>query len=127
MAVLNDSILDTTKKLLGLEPDYTAFDPDIITHINSVFFSLRQLGIGPDSAFMILDKDSKWSEFQGEHDINAVKSYMALRVRLLFDPPTTSFALEAMNKQVEEFEWRLHVHMEGVRHPWTDPETLTTT
>lgn len=125
MAETNDSILDTTKKLLGLDPDYTAFDLDIITHINSIFFTLNQLGVGPEKTFMILDKASKWEEFTGVEDIQAVKSYMALKVRLLFDPPATSFAIDAMKKAAEEFEWRLNIHMEGVRHPWVDPNTLT--
>lgn len=110
-----DSILETTKKLLGLPAEYTEFDADIIAHINSVFFTLQQLGIGPGGGFFILDSSSKWDEFIGAESINAVKSYMYLKVRLLFDPPTTSFAIAAMEKQASEFEWRLNVHMEGRR------------
>jgi hypothetical protein len=124
---VNDSILDNTKKMIGFEADDTGFDLDIITHINSVFFDLTQLGVGPDEGFSIVDNTAKWTEYFGENKIDAVKSYMYLRVRLLFDPPSTSFAIDAMNKQVEKFEWRLHVHMEGVRHPWVDPESLITT
>lgn len=117
MAELNDSILDTTKKILGLESDYEAFDLDIILHINSVFFELQQLGVGPEKGFVINDKTSKWDEFIGKESINAVKSLMALKVKLLFDPPATSFHLKAIEDQVTKLEWRLNVHMEGVRNP----------
>ena len=119
----SDSILDTTKKLLGFESDYTAFDLDIITHINTVFFTLTQLGVGPSQGFFITDKESTWEEFTGLDNLNAVKSYMGLRVRLLFDPPTSSFAMESFKKQAEELEWRLHVFMEEVNNEW--PTTLT--
>jgi hypothetical protein len=104
-----DSILDTTKKLLGFESDYTAFDLDIITHINAVFFTLSQLGVGPSTGFLITDKETNWADFIGEDNINAVKSYMFMRVRLMFDPPTTSFHLESLKKMAEEIEWRLLV------------------
>ena len=113
-----DSILDTTKKLLGFESDYTAFDLDIITHINTVFFTLQQLGVGPSQGFSILDRESAWEEFTGLDSINAVKSYMFMRVRLMFDPPSSSFHLESLNKQAQEMEWRLHVHMEEVNNTW---------
>ncbi|QGZ17209.1 hypothetical protein SEA_GIANTSBANE_5 [Arthrobacter phage Giantsbane] len=125
--MVNDSILDSTKKLLGFESDYTAFDLDIILHINTVFFTLTQLGIGPETGFSIEDKEAKWADFIGAENLQAVKSYMGLRVRLLFDPPSSSFALESFNKQAEQLEWRLHVHMEGVRYPLVTltEETLT--
>lgn len=113
-----DSILDTTKKLLGFESDYTAFDLDIITHINSVFFTLQQLGVGPAQGFMITDREAVWDEYVGLDDINSVKSYMFMRVRLMFDPPTTSFHLESLNKQAQEMEWRLNVKMEEVNQTW---------
>lgn len=126
MAEVKDSILDTTKKILGLESDYTAFDLDIITHINSVFFEFQQLGIGPEKGFYIDDKTKTWDEFIQSEDINAVKSLMALKVRLLFDPPATSFHLKAIEEMITKFEWRLNVHMEGVRHPSkTTPPTPT--
>lgn len=123
MAETADSILDTTKKLLGLESDYTAFDLDIITHINSVFFTLQQLGVGPATGFSILDNTAKWTDFIGTENINSVRSYMALRVRLLFDPPSSSFALESFKQQAEEMGWRLNVQMEGVRNPLIPIET----
>lgn len=112
-----DSILDSTKKILGLDPEYTAFDLDVIMHINSAFFELNQLGVGPERGFSIADSESKWQEFIGEESIEAVKTLVALKVRLLFDPPATSFHLKAVEDQIAKFEWRLNVHMEGVRHP----------
>jgi hypothetical protein len=130
MAEVDDSILDTTKKILGIAPEYTAFDLDIITHINSIFFVLTQLGIGPPAGFMITDNTAKWSDFIGEDAIIAVKSYMGLRVRLIFDPPATGPATDAMNKQAEMLEWRLTTFMEGVRYTeWqlTHPTSSSTT
>jgi len=115
MAELNDSILDSTKKALGLDTEYDAFDPEIIMHINSTFFTLQQLGVGPTNGFMIVDNTALWSEFMGVEMIHAVKSFVALKVRLIFDPPATSFVLDAMNKTAEEYAWRLNAHMEGVR------------
>lgn len=116
MAELNDSILDVTKKILGLPPEQTAFDLEIITHINSMFTVLEQLGIGKTGGFFITDNTALWSEFIEGEAINAVKSYMGLRVRLLFDPPATGPAIDAMTKQAEMLEWRLHTLMEGVRY-----------
>lgn len=114
---MTQSILDSTKKVLGLPADYTPFDVDIVMHINSVFFTLHQLGVGPDEGFTIEDSNAVWEDFMLGERVQAVKSYMYLRVRLLFDPPSTSFAIESLKRQAEEFEWRLNVHMEGVRYP----------
>lgn len=123
MAEVDDSILNTTKKILGIAPEFTAFDLDIITHINSVFFVLNQLGVGPSEGFMISDSTSKWSEFIGADAIVAVKSYMGLRVRLIFDPPATGPATDAMTKQSDQLEYRLHMYMEGVRYQaWLDAQ-----
>lgn len=105
-----DSVLDSTKKTLGLDSAYDAFDMDIILHINSVFTTLHQLGVGPSEGFMITDKTDLWSSYSENSSVlNMVKSYMYVRVRLLFDPPTTSFSLESFNKQAQEYEWRLNV------------------
>lgn len=102
------SILNTTKKALGLAEDYDYFDSTIIMHINSVFSTLHQLGVGPKNGFMIEDDVPIWGQFIGLSPfINSVKSLMYVRVRLLFDPPATSFAIEALEKQALEFEWRL--------------------
>lgn len=117
MAELNDSILDVTKKILGLPAEQTAFDLEIITHINTVFAVLNDLGVGRDGGFFITDNTALWSEFiEGDGAINMVKSYMGLRVRLLFDPPATGPATDAMTKQAEQLEWRLNNYMEGVRY-----------
>lgn len=121
---VQDSILDTTKKMLGFDWDYTAFDLDIITHINSVFFTLQQLGVGPSTGFFIEDNTKTWAEFAAEEHISAVKSYMYLKVRIIFDPPANSFTQDAMNKQATEYEWRLNAHMEGVR--WRESQIPTT-
>jgi hypothetical protein len=115
------SILDETKKLLGLDASYTAFDTDVIMHINTVFSTLTQLGIGPDTGYMITDNTATWDAFIGTTDptLNAVKSYLFMKVKMMFDPPQTSFVIEAYNKNIQELEWRLNVKREGVS--WTDP------
>ncbi len=109
------SILDTTKRLCGIEPDDTDYDPEITVHINSIFFVLQQLGVGPEEGFFILDKEAKWSEFIGMEQIAAVISYMGLRVKMLFDPPPTGPATEAMERQAGQLEWRLNIQAEGVK------------
>lgn len=107
---MTQSILTSTKKVLGIDESYDVFDTDITMHINSVFSTLQQLGVGPSSGFSIEDETATWEDFIGTSTvINNVKSYMCLRVRLLFDPPATSFALDAITSQVKEFEWRLNV------------------
>lgn len=110
MPAVDNSILDTTKKILGLDADYDAFDLDIITHINSTFAQLAQLGVGPDEGFEIEDSGKLWSEFIDDNKLlNFVKTYMYLKVRMFFDPPTTSFNLTAKQEQIKELEWRLNV------------------
>lgn len=110
---MEDSILTSTKKKLGLTEEYDAFDEDIITYINSTFAILSQLGIGPVGGYMIEDETEQWPDFLGPNmNMNLVRSYVALKVRMLFDPPTTSFLIEALNKQISEFEYRLSVFRE---------------
>lgn len=105
-----DSILTSVKKILGITEDYEQFDLDIIIHINTVFMILHQLGVGPDEPFSITDKESKWSDFIGEAtNIEAVKTYMFMKVKILFDPPQSSAVAEASNNIVSELEWRLNV------------------
>lgn len=117
---MTDSILDNVKKLLGIDPSYTAFDADVILHTNTVFNILNGLGIGPAAGFMITDNTTTWDAFVGtDLNLNAIKTYIFLRVKMLFDPPATSFVIESMNKQIEELEWRLSVKREG--ESWTDP------
>lgn len=122
---MEDSILINIKKILGIDSTYDAFDLDIITHINTVFSDLQQLGVGPDNGFMIEDDTATWTEYFADNDVNwnAVKTYVYLRVRLLFDPPSTSYHITAIEKQIEKLEWRLNVRREG--ELWVDPNTLT--
>lgn len=106
-----DSILTSIKKLLGIDAEYTQFDQDIITHINSVFLTLHQLGVGPADGFRIDDAYATWDEYISDNDIllGAVKSYMYLKVRMLFDPHLTSSVTDLMKEQAREFEWRMNV------------------
>ena len=110
-----DSILNSIKKLLGITEEYKQFDPDLIIHINSVFLTLKQLGVGPKNAFAITGEYETWDQFLPEDNPNfeAVKSYMHIKVKLLFDPPTISAVMEAMNKMAKEYEWRLNVEAES--------------
>lgn len=110
----SESILTSIKKLLGLSADYTAFDQDITIHINTAFMLLSQLGVGPKEGFRITDNSKTWADFLKEDDmtLEGVKTYIYLKVRLVFDPPTSSFVLEAFNKQIEELEFRLNVQSE---------------
>jgi hypothetical protein len=119
---METSILTGTKKILGLAEDYTAFDHDVITHINTAFSTLTQLGVGPEAGFMIEDETAVWTDFIADNDLqyNSVKTYVYLRVRMLFDPPSTSFVITALNEQIKELEWRLNVHREETG--WTDPD-----
>ena len=111
---MNDSILTSIKKLLGITEEYEHFDQDIIIHINSVFMILNQLGVGPTNGFSITDKTAVWSDFISEEaNLESVKSYIYLKVRLLFDPPTTSAVMESMNRMISELEFRLNVSVES--------------
>lgn len=106
---MNDSILTSIKKLLGIDESYTHFDSDIIMHINSVFMILNQLGVGPPGGFSISDKFTTWEDYlPGETNLHSVKSYVYLKVKLLFDPPSSSAAAEATNRLISEFEWRIN-------------------
>lgn len=114
---MDDSILNSVKKILGIAPDYDAFDTDVIVHINSVFSTLNQLGLGPDEGFMIEDDSAVWEDFLlGDLRLNTVKTYTYLRVRVLFDPPTTGFTLTALQEQIKELEWRLNIFREERDH-----------
>ena len=118
---MEDSILKNVKKNLGIEADDTSFDEDILTHINSVFATLNQLGLGPADGFEVTGEDELWSTYlAGNLNRASVRTYMYLKVRIFFDPPTTSFHLEALNRQATELEWRLNVEREETE--WTDPD-----
>lgn len=109
-----ESILQSIKKLLGMTEDYTAFDADIIIHINSVFMILNQLGIGPANGFSISDENTVWSDYLPEDNKNfeAVKTYIYLKTKIVFDPPMSSAVMEAMRQMISELEWRLNVEAE---------------
>ena len=111
MALADQSILDSVKKVIGMDPSYTAFDIDIIMHINTQFSKLYNLGVGPkNAAFEIEDNTAKWADFlQGKTNINMVKTYVCMGVRLIFDPPPTSFGIEAVKTEIQEMGWRLNV------------------
>lgn len=103
-----DSILTSIKKLLGITEECTDFDADIIMHINTVLATLNQLNVGANDGFAISDKSSKWADFMGDDKrLNLVKSYVHMKVRLLFDPPLSSSVMDAINNTVKELEWRI--------------------
>ena len=100
--------------MLGIQEEEVGFDQDVITHINTAFLILNQLGVGPEKAFRINDERDTWSDFIGDSDdLESVKTLIYLRVRLLFDPPTNSFTIDAMERSIKELEWRLNA-FEGV-------------
>lgn len=111
---MDESILNSVKKAIGVSEEYDAFDTILIMHINSVFMILNQLGIGPSEGFSIMDDATMWSDYISEDDtrFEAVKSYMSLKVRLLFDPPLSSTVMECMKQSASEMEWRLNVQAE---------------
>jgi hypothetical protein len=118
---MEQSILISTKKILGIADNYTVFDLDIITHINSAFSTLTQLGVGPAEGFMIQGVDEEWTDFVADDlQYNSVKSYVFLKTRQLFDPPQTSYLISAVERQIQELEWRLNVHREETG--WVDPD-----
>ena len=109
-----ESILTSIKKLLGITEEYTHFDSDIIMHINSVFMILNQLGVGPEKCFRITGSFEIWDDFiLDEIDLESVKSYIYLKVKLLFDPPLSSSVSDSMNRMINEFEWRMNVAAES--------------
>lgn len=109
-----DSILTSIKKLLGITENYEQFDNDIIMHINSVLAILSQLGVGPSDGFFITDKSAIWDDFIDENvKLNDVKSYTFLKVKMMFDPPSSSAIIDSYNRMISEFEWRCNVEAES--------------
>jgi len=103
-----ESILTSVKKMLGIVEEYEHFDADLIMHINSVLAILEQLGVGPSEGFSISSKAETWDDYlQDAKKLELVKSYIYAKVRLIFDPPTSSAVTEALNKMISEFEWRI--------------------
>lgn len=107
MAKQNESILDSIKKQLGIVPDYTVFDDQILLYINTAFSTLHQLGVGPEEGFEIVGKETTWEKIVTAPRLNMIQTYVGMKVKLMFDPPTSSFALDAINKQITEYEWRI--------------------
>lgn len=106
---MDGSILTDIKKLLGISEQYENFDQDIILHINSVFMILNQLGVGPKKPYSIEDENDSWSDFISDYaELPAIKSYIYMKVRLMFDPPTVGSHVEAMKELIKEFECRLN-------------------
>lgn len=102
-----ESILTSIKKLLGIQAEYTAFDQDLIIHINTAFAVLNQLNIGPPHGFVIEDNSATWDEYITACNLTMVRSYIYMKVRLMFDPPTSSVLVDSMNSMISELEWRL--------------------
>lgn len=117
MAENTDSILNTTKKLLGLGADYTPFDQDIVVHINTVFSILNQMGIGPEDGYAINGVNETWDNYLSYSDnkklLYSIKSYMYAKVRMLFDPPTSGSLMEALKNTISELEYRLYTKEGG--------------
>jgi hypothetical protein len=107
-----ESILNTIKQMLGVSTDDTVFDVDIITHINSVFMTLQQLGVGTETVFSIQNKDTTWADFLADPEMySAVKTYIYFKVKLMFDPPSSSYHMASFERQISELEWRLTVQV----------------
>lgn len=112
---MNDSILNDIKKLLGIMESYEHFDVDIIIHINTAFSTLTQLGVGPSDGFSITNKTETWADFIGDDYLKfqSVKTYIYLKVKMIFDPPSNSSATEAIKSTISELEWRLNINAES--------------
>ena len=110
---MENSILTSTKKILGIPDEYRAFDQDVLTHINTALGVLNQLGVGPGESFFVEDENAVWTDFMvaGSYQ-NMVRTYVWLKVRMLFDPPATSFLQQNMTEQIREIEWRLQAREE---------------
>jgi hypothetical protein len=121
---MEPSILNSVKKIVGVSADDTSFDQDIITFINSAFSVLHQLGVGPLNGYFIEDAEDEWEDFIDPDDPNAslVRTYVCMRARMGFDPPTTSYLIGALNEQIREFESRISTNREDTE--WVDPNPV---
>jgi len=107
---VRSSILGSTKVMLGIVPEYTAFDDQIIMLINTQFLTLFQLGVGPEDGYEIEGYDETWKDYLNDNKLlNLVITFVHLNVRLMFDPPTNSFAVDAIKKQIDEYTWRINI------------------
>lgn len=110
---MDESILMSVRKACQVPEWDAGFDAELIMHTNTILARLIQLGVGPRSGFFITGLEETWASFVGGDEFQMARSYLTLRVRMIFDPPTSSFVLESMNKQIAEFEWLLNVQAEG--------------
>lgn len=109
-----DSILTSVKKMLGIAEEYDHFDADLIMHINSVLTILGQLGVGPDEGFFIEDDEAEWTDFVPDmSNLQFIKTYVYQKVKLLFDPPQSASAIEALNRSISELEWRINAQVDS--------------
>lgn len=121
---MQDSILVTIRKLVCGDPYANHFDTDLLVHINACFSVLNQLGVGPEKGFVVTDETQNWDDYTADSTVlNLVKTYITLKVRLIFDPPLTSSVLEAMNKEISQLEWRLNVAVDPVKSTSTSKTT----
>lgn len=112
---MNDSIFESIKSMLGPDTEYEVFDPDILVFINGVLSTLTQLGIGPLNGFRITGPNETWRDYLGDReDIDSVKTYIYMKVRMAFDPPSSSAVMSAYKEACQEFEWRLNVAVEPI-------------
>lgn len=108
-----NSILTSIKKMLGIEEEYEQFDQDIIMYINAVLGILTQIGVGPENGYSIVDKNNTWNDYISDiSKLEMVKTYIYMKVRLMFDPPQSSSVIEVLNKQISELEWRMHIQVD---------------
>lgn len=109
-----DSVLTSIKKLLGITEEYDQFDKDLIMHINSVLMVLTQIGVGPSNGMIINDSSTTWNDILSDtSNIEAVKTYVYLKVKMIFDPPSSSSVADAMNRSINEYEWRLNINADS--------------
>lgn len=109
-----ESILSSIKKLLGIDPEYKVFDQEIITHINTAFAILNQLGVGPAVGYFIESEDETWETYISNYNFMMVKTYVYLSVKLAFDPPSSTALLDSMNRQLNELTWRLELEGQNI-------------
>ena len=121
---MEQSILISTKKILGIPNEYEVYDLDIMTHINTAFSIIYQLGVGPEEDFFIENYKARWDDFElPQTQLNVIRTYVFLKVKSLFDPPTIGYLVDATDRQLNELEWRLNVMREGLTYPM--PEEVT--
>ena len=121
---MQDSILMTIRKLVCGDPYADHFDTDLLVHINACFSVLNQLGVGPESGFVVTDETQSWSSYVADNrTLNMVKTYVTLKVKKIFDPPLTSSVLEAMDKEISQLEWRLNVAVDPIKPASTSKTT----